>query len=95
MIYNKLIKSGCATHRRSVLISGIHTLSQSAHGLQSHSLSYTKIMQTSGKKVYFQFPECSLSYTKMAQGECNGKGGKTCFYNFDTAEPKLILYKDN
>ncbi len=72
MIYNKLIKSGCATHRRSVLISDIHTLSQPAHGLPSRSLSYTKI----------------------AQGECNGKGGKTCFYNFDTAELKLSLYKD-
>ena len=43
MIYNKLIKSGCATHRRSVLISGIHTLSQPAHGQPSRSLSYTKI----------------------------------------------------
>ncbi len=43
MIYNKLIKSGCATHRRSVLISDIHTLSQPAHGLPSRSLSYTKI----------------------------------------------------
>ena len=43
MIYNKLIKSGCATHRRSVLISGIHTLSQPAHGLPSRILDYTKI----------------------------------------------------
>ena len=29
------------------------------------------------------------------QGECNGKVGKRSFHNFDTAEPKLILYKDN
>ena len=29
------------------------------------------------------------------QGECNGKVGKLCFHNFDTAEPKLILFKDN
>ena len=29
------------------------------------------------------------------RGECNGKVGKLCFHNFDTAEPKLILYKDN
>ena len=29
------------------------------------------------------------------QGECNGKVGKQSFHNFDTAEPKLILYKDN
>lgn len=43
MICNKLIKSGCATHRRSVLISGIHTLSQSAHDQPSRRLAYTKI----------------------------------------------------
>ena len=29
------------------------------------------------------------------QGECNGKVGKQSFHNFDTAEPQLILYKDN
>ena len=29
------------------------------------------------------------------RGECNAKVGKLCFHNFDTAEPKLILYKDN
>ena len=29
------------------------------------------------------------------QGECNGKVGKQSFHNFDTAEPKLIFYKDN
>ena len=42
-----------------------------------------------------QIPECSLSYTKIMRGECNGKVGKLCFHNFDTAEPKLILFKDN
>ena len=51
-------------------------------------------MQTSGMRACSQIPKCSLSYTKIMQGECNGKGEKTCFYNFDTAEPKLILYKD-
>ena len=40
-------------------------------------------------------PSRSLSYSKIMQGECNGKAGKLCFHNFDTAEPKLILYKDN
>ena len=29
------------------------------------------------------------------QGECNGKEGKRSFTALDTAEPKLILYKDN
>ena len=33
--------------------------------------------------------------TKIMRGECNGKVGKLCFHNFDTAEPKLILFKDN
>ncbi len=42
-----------------------------------------------------QIPECSLSYTKIMQGECNGKEGKRSFTTLDTAEPKLILYKDN
>ena len=28
------------------------------------------------------------------QGECNGKEGKRSFTALDTAEPKLILYKD-
>ena len=51
-------------------------------------------MQTSGMRACSQIPECSLSYTKIMRGECNGKVGKLCFYNFDTAEPKLILYKD-
>ena len=29
------------------------------------------------------------------QGERNGKTGKLCFSRLDTAEPQLILYKDN
>ena len=29
------------------------------------------------------------------QGECNGKAGKRSFTRLDTAEPPLILYKDN
>ena len=39
-------------------------------------------------------PHSQMS-TKIMRGECNGKVGKLCFYNFDTAEPKLILFKDN
>ena len=52
-------------------------------------------MQTSVRKACFQFPECSLSYAKITQGECNSKTGKRSFTRLDTAEPKLILYKDN
>ena len=29
------------------------------------------------------------------QGECNSKAGKRSFTGLDTAEPKLILCKDN
>ena len=60
-----------------------------------HSQMSTKIMQTSGMRACSQIPECSLSYTKIMQGECNGKEGKRSFTALDTAEPKLILYKDN
>ena len=59
------------------------------------SLSYSKIMQTRGMRACSQIPECSLSYSKIMQGECNGKEGKRSFTALDTAEPKLILYKDN
>ena len=52
-------------------------------------------MQTSGKKACFLFPECSLSYTKIMQGECSSKTGKRSFTGLDIAEPMLILYKDN
>ena len=62
--------------------------------LPNRSISYTKILQTSGKKACFQFPECSISYTKILQGESNGKEGKRSFTALDTAEPKHILYKD-
>ena len=43
--------------------------------LPSRSLSYAKIMQTSGKKACFQFPERSLSYAKITQAS----GKKACF----------------
>ena len=33
--------------------------------------------QTSGKKVYFQFPECSLSYAKITQ-----TSGKKVYFQF-------------
>ena len=59
------------------------------------SLSFAKIMQTSGKKACFQFPECSLSYAKIMQGECSSKFWKRSFIRLAIAEPKLILCKDN
>ena len=39
--------------------------------------------------------ECSLSYTKIMQGERSSKAGKRSFTGLDIAEPKLILCKDN
>ena len=58
------------------------------------SRSGVRIMQTGGKKACFQFPECSLSYTKIMRGERNSKAGKPCFTGLDIAESKLIFYKD-
>ena len=34
-------------------------------------------------------------YYKIMQDECNGNTGKRSFTSLDTAEPKLIFYKDN
>ena len=56
---------------------------------------FAKIMQASGNKACFQFPERRLSYAKIMQGERNGKTEKRSFFRLDTAEPKLILCKDN
>ena len=36
-----------------------------------------------------------MLFTKIMQGECNGKTGNLSFPGLDTAEPPLILYKDN
>ena len=58
-------------------------------------MSFAKIMQTSAMRACSLIAECSLSYAKITQGECNSKVGKLSFHNFDTAEPKLILCKDN
>ena len=52
-------------------------------------------MQTSGKRACSYFPECSLSYTKIMQGESSSKTGKLRFTGLDIAEPRLIFYKDN
>ena len=51
-------------------------------------------MQTSEMRACSYISECSLSYTKTMRGERNGKTGKRSFTGLDTAEPKLVLYKD-
>ena len=56
---------------------------------------FAKIMQASGNKACFKFPERSLSYAKIMQGERNSKTEKRSFFRLDIAEPKLILCKDN
>ena len=53
-----------------------------------------KIMPASGKRACSLFPECSLSYAKIMQGECNSKAGRQSLTRLDTVEPKLILCKD-
>ena len=52
-------------------------------------------MQTSGKRACSYFPECSLSYTKITQGESNGMTVRRSLISQDIAEPKLIIYKDS
>ena len=51
-------------------------------------------MQMSRMRACYQIPECSLSYTKIMQGERNSKTEKRSFFRLDIAEPKLILYKE-
>ena len=54
-----------------------------------------KIMPARGKRACSLFPERSLSYAKIMQGERNSKTEKRSFFRLDIAEPKLILCKDN
>ena len=51
-------------------------------------------MQTSAMRACSHIAECSLSYAKIMQGECNSKAGRRSLTRLDTAEPKLILCKD-
>ncbi len=53
-----------------------------------------KIAQTSGKKVYFQFPERRISFAKIVKGKSNDKTEKQSFSGFGIAEPHPILCKD-
>ncbi len=52
-------------------------------------------MQTSAMRACSHIAECSLSYAKIMQGERNSKAGRRSLTRLDTAEPKLILCKDN
>ena len=52
-------------------------------------------MQMRGMRAWSPIPECSLSYTKIMQGERNSKTEKRSLFRLDIAEPKLILYKNN
>ena len=56
---------------------------------------FAKIMPTRGERACSLSPECSLSYAKIMQGECNGKVVRQSLTKLDTAEPQLILCKDN
>ena len=50
-------------------------------------------MQTSAVRACSYTAECSLSYAKIMQGECNDKTGKPCFTGLDTAECSLSYAK--
>ena len=52
-------------------------------------------MQTSAMRACSYIAECSLSYAKIMQGECNGKVVRQSLTKLDTAEPQLILCKIN
>lgn len=52
-------------------------------------------MPTRGERACSLSPECSLSYAKIMQGECNGKVVRQSLTKLDTAEPQLILCKIN
>ena len=52
-------------------------------------------MPTRGERACSLSPDCSLSYAKIMQGECNGKVVRQSLTKLDTAEPQLILYKIN
>ena len=52
-------------------------------------------MQTSAMRACSYIAECSLSYAKIMQGECNGKSGRSSLTRLDIAEPQLILCKDS
>ena len=66
-----------------------------ASTLTAFRTTIVKTMQTSLKKVYFQFPECSLSFAKIIKGKRNSKAVKQSFTKLDIAEPHLIICKDN
>ena len=50
-------------------------------------------MQTNAMKACSYIAECSLSFTKIMQGERSSKAGKRSFTRLDIAEPKLIFCK--
>ena len=52
-------------------------------------------MQTRAMRACSYIAECSLSYAKIMQGECNGKVVRQSLTKLDTAEPQLILCKIN
>ncbi len=52
-------------------------------------------MPTRGERACSYIAECSLSYAKIMQGECNGKVVRQSLTKLDTAEPQLILCKIN
>ena len=50
-------------------------------------------MQTNAMRACSYIAECSISFTKIMQGERSSKAGKRSFTRLDIAEPKLIFCK--
>ena len=59
--------------------------------LPNRILSYAKIMQTSGKRVDSQFPECSLSYAKIMQ--TSGKRVDSQFPECSLSYAKILNFR--
>ena len=63
-------------------------MTKSFSGFPECSLSFTKIVQTSGKRACSLFPECSLSYTKIMQ--TSGKRACSLFPECSLSYTKIV-----
>ena len=73
----RLQQSSCGNRRSSGTLACIYN--QYIHFACPTFSPYLRL-QTGFLKTPYCFPECSLSYAKIAQGECRNKAGKTTFY---------------
>ena len=88
----RLQQSSCGNRRSSGTLACIYN--QYIHFACPTFSPYLRL-QTGFLKTPYCFPECSLSYAKIAQGEYRNKAGKQRFTRLGTAEPMPILCKDS